>query len=332
MRASLVRLLSFSLVCGAVVGARAFDPGVAHAATAPSFTVTKTTFAPDEKIAVTFSAALSAPAGQSYWITLIKATEPDSAWGAWHYVKAGASSDVLQAGAPGEYEIRLHDLYPRNSFGVLARQKVTIKGSITACAARWKDVPGKDKLASLSCSCAANPSGSVWGTDLYTDDSSICNAALHAGAIAKTGGNVTLAPAAGCSSYLGTTRNGVASSQWGAFGGSFYFPGYGSGTCGAGASCPANAKSVSGTLTCNCAKGVTGSVWGSDIYTTDSSVCRAAQHAGVIGDDGGLVTLRSAGGCAKYTASNANGVSSSAWGSYESSFFFPAKNRGVCAK
>lgn len=332
MRHSISRIFSVVLALGSVVAGPMIEPGIAQAASAPSFALAKASFTPDEKITVTYGSALNAPAGQSYWITIIKASAPDSDWGSWHYVKAGATTDELQAGAPGEYEIRLHDVYPKNTYGVLARQKVTVKGSLTACASRWKDVPGGNKLASLTCSCAANPSGSVWGTDLYTDDSSICNAALHAGVIAKTGGTVTLSPTGGCSSYLGTTRNGVASSQWGSFGGSFYFPGYGSGTCGAGAACPANAKGISGTLTCSCPKDPSGAVWGSDIYTTDSNVCNAAKHAGAIGTSGGLVTVRSAGGCAKYTASTANGVATSSWGSYESSFFFPGSNRGVCAK
>jgi hypothetical protein len=166
MRHSFSRLLSLALVLGAAVAAPAASPGIAQAASAPSFTITKTTFSPDEKIAVTYSTKLDPPAGQSYWITLVKATEPDSAWGAWHYVKAGATSDELQAGGPGEYEIRLHDVYPKNTFGVLARQKVTVKGSVVACPARWTDATSKGKLASLTCTCPANPSGSVWGTDL----------------------------------------------------------------------------------------------------------------------------------------------------------------------
>jgi hypothetical protein len=85
-------------------------------------------------------------------------------------------------------------------------------------------------------------------------------------------------------------------------------------------------------MTCTCAKDPSGSVWGTDIYTTDSNVCNAAKHAGVIGSDGGAITFKMAGGCSKYVASNTNGVSSSSWGSYEASFFFPGFTKGVCAK
>jgi hypothetical protein len=74
-------------------------------------------------------------------------------------------------------------------------------------------------------------SGSVWGTDIYTQDSSICRAAVHAGVIAVGGGSVTAKAASGCKSYGGTSRGGVQSSDWGEYDASFYFPSKGTGTC-----------------------------------------------------------------------------------------------------
>lgn len=68
--------------------------------------------------------------------------------------------------------------------------------------------------------------GAVWGTDVYTDDSSVARAAVHAGVIAvgetKT---VTVTILAGQSSYPASTRNGVTTSSWGGWGGSFSFAG-----------------------------------------------------------------------------------------------------------
>ncbi len=68
--------------------------------------------------------------------------------------------------------------------------------------------------------------GSVWGTDVYTDDSSLARAAVHAGVVAvgetKTVA-VTLLP--GQSAYPASTRNGVTTSSWGAWSGSFSFGG-----------------------------------------------------------------------------------------------------------
>jgi hypothetical protein len=74
-------------------------------------------------------------------------------------------------------------------------------------------------------------SGSVWGTDIYTQDSSICRAAVHAGVITTAGGSVTAKAAAGCKSYKGGVRGGVESSDWGEYDTSFYFPSKGTGTC-----------------------------------------------------------------------------------------------------
>lgn len=73
--------------------------------------------------------------------------------------------------------------------------------------------------------CPPNPSktnvGSVWGTDTYSDDSSICAAAVHAGAISFSGGTVTIEIRPGLSAYSGSTRNGVTTHDWGQWTGSF---------------------------------------------------------------------------------------------------------------
>ncbi len=77
-----------------------------------------------------------------------------------------------------------------------------------------------------------------------------------------------------------------------------------------------------------------GSVWGSGPYTADSNVCTAARHSGVIGADGGVVTLEAAPGQASYQGSVANGVKTNDWGAYGRSFTFvgaPARSSGLPA-
>lgn len=65
----------------------------------------------------------------------------------------------------------------------------------------------------------------VWGTDVYTDDSSVCTAAVHAGLISlESGGTVTIEIRPGEDSYDGSERNGVTTSDYGEWGGSFIFP------------------------------------------------------------------------------------------------------------
>jgi len=73
--------------------------------------------------------------------------------------------------------------------------------------------------------CGSNgAAGSVWGTDLYTDDSSICTAAVHSGLITLSkGGTVTIEIAPGDTSYTGSSRGGITSSDYGSWTGSFKF-------------------------------------------------------------------------------------------------------------
>jgi len=63
---------------------------------------------------------------------------------------------------------------------------------------------------------------SIWGTDIYTADSSICTAAVHVGRITfERGGAVAIELRPGQSSYQGTLRNGVKSNEYGPYGRSF---------------------------------------------------------------------------------------------------------------
>jgi hypothetical protein len=206
--------------------------------------------------------------------------------------------------------------------------------AVGPCPANFKEHETMQAGEALNCQCApAQMGGSVWGTGRYTTDSSICGAARHAGAIGSAGGEVKVYALGGCQSYTGTAKNGVTTSQWGPYQASF---GFGEDTaCGGAASesgakdqCPANmkaleARATSDPLECQCPAGeTTGSVWGSSVYTTDSSVCRAARHAGAVGSRGGAVTVFVAGGCSSYAATTKSGVTTGSWGSYQHSYGF----------
>lgn len=73
--------------------------------------------------------------------------------------------------------------------------------------------------------CPANgKGGQVWGTDMYTADSSICEAAVHAGVITREkGGKVNFEMKPGQKSYKGSDRNGVNTGSWQKFDSSFAF-------------------------------------------------------------------------------------------------------------
>ena len=96
--------------------------------------------------------------------------------------------------------------------------------------AGWEDrIPpefrGKNGMRiRFTCPPAGKHAGYVWGSDIYTDDSMVCQAAVHAGLITfARGGTVTLEIRPGMSSYQSSSRNGITSGEYGAFGGSFVF-------------------------------------------------------------------------------------------------------------
>lgn len=199
--------------------------------------------------------------------------------------------------------------------------------SVTACPERLVGTP------SLVCACSAEATqaGSVWGSDLYTDDSAICRAALHAGMIEASGGTIWAFERPGAQSYPAVARNGVSSTAWtGAWRRSIAFrPASEASGVAAGtgvAACPANAASLAqGTaLTCSCTieAMAAGSVWGDGPYTGDSGVCRSALHAGAVGAYGGNIRLRIEAGRASYPAATRNGVEGASWASYATSLTF----------
>lgn len=54
----------------------------------------------------------------------------------------------------------------------------------------------------------------VWGTDVYTDDSAICVAAIHAGLHTDQGGQLLVVIEEGQSAYPSSYRNRIQSQNW----------------------------------------------------------------------------------------------------------------------
>lgn len=110
---------------------------------------------------------------------------------------------------------------------IAAAVLVLVSGSAYAgmtnisCADSTKSL-NKTATMDFSVVCPVNcTTGSVWGTDLYTTDSSICVAAVHAGVVKEKGGPVRVMLAPGQGAYSGSFRNGVTTSQWGSYQQSF---------------------------------------------------------------------------------------------------------------
>jgi len=171
--------------------------------------------------------------------------------------------------------------------------------------------------------------GTVWGSNTYTDDSSICTAAVHVGLITvEEGGEVTIEIAEGAEEYVGSEHHGVTTQDYGPYAGSFTFPDAGSLEVAAAIGWDRAAAFYDGreatTFSVECeGDGEIGAVWGTDVYTADSSICTAALHAGLVTlADGGEVTFELVDGQDEYAGSTANGVTSLDYGSYDRSFRF----------
>lgn len=209
----------------------------------------------------------------------------------------------------------------------------------------------------ISVYCPPNgTAGTVWGTDLFTDDSSVCTAGVHSGRISfAQGGTVRATLLPGVQSYVGTQRGGVSSRPYGTWHGSFVLEGGAAPGLVAMPLTPpeppapvveqpivfsehqpvsvrwnTNAVSLRGrngqhfVAVCP-AQGTTATVWGAGVYTDDSSICTAAVHAGRITlEQGGMVDFMIAPGRNFYPATTQHGVSTSSWQQWSGSFVFTA--------
>ncbi len=201
-------------------------------------------------------------------------------------------------------------------------QEATISSQDLSSATACQSARGLESGEGVLCSCAPDAmSGSVWGTDAYTSDSSVCAAALHAGAVPPSGGVVVMTGAAGLESYQGSERNGITTRDWGSYGSSFFVE---AAVIGAGLEQCGVLPSDVDAWTCACPEGSgsSGSVWGYGPYTSDSDICTAARHTGLIDGKGGTVTVLRVQGLERYVGGMSNGIETRDWNSYGSSIVF----------
>ena len=207
------------------------------------------------------------------------------------------------------------------------------KGTPTTWEANATSLNGKDgETFTLACSPGGTPH-SVWGSDIYTADSSICTAGVHSGLITyQQGGTVTIELRPGRTIYGCSERNGVTTSPYGSYQHSFVFktPNTEAVVREAEDQTPVlwntSASMVSvetgKTYKFKCpSNGKESAVWGTDIYTLDSSICSAAVHAGKVAlASGGSVTIELRPGESSYKGTTRNGIKTNDYGQYGSSF------------
>ena len=193
-----------------------------------------------------------------------------------------------------------------------------------------------------------NTEGRVWGTDVYTSDSWLATAAVHAGALQPgEQGVVEVTMLSGRPSYAGSTRNGVITGAWDAYTASFRVtPLTREGRATVRPVYPPTSPPSSGRRTPswndpdNTLVGyrgqvgkvfsldvvgstlpAVGTVWGTDVYTDDSPVEIAAVHAGVVRPgQRRRVQITILAGCNSYRGSLRNGVKSEDYGPWGGSY------------
>jgi hypothetical protein len=209
----------------------------------------------------------------------------------------------------------------------------TVQGTPTTWEVNATSLKGTEgQTFTLACS-PGGTAHSVWGSDVYTADSSICTAGVHSGLISyQQGGTVTIEMRPARPIYGSSERNGVTTSPYGFYQRSFVFktPNTESVVREADEQTPVlwttSATMVGGdsgkTYKFKCpANGRESTVWGTDIYTIDSSICNAAVHAGKFAlESGGSVTIQLRPGESAYKGSTRNGIKTNNYGAYGRSF------------
>ncbi len=177
----------------------------------------------------------------------------------------------------------------------------------------------------------------IWGTDVYTDDSPLAIAVVHAGilpdgeeAVVK----VTLLP--GRDRYAGSERHDITSLPYGRFDGSYSIEKLGSPvTQGKKLRRPppgvavlddpgimALVRGKEGETLYFDVKGQDGgNVWGTEIYTDDSALPTAAVHAGLLKPgERGLLKVTFLPGRERYKGSLRNGIASQPYSAWQGSY------------
>lgn len=167
-------------------------------------------------------------------------------------------------------------------------------------------------------------SGPVWGSIVYTSDSNLSAAAVHAGLLAEgETGRVKVTMLPGRQDYEGSNRHGVTSLKYGRWHQSYWLE--------AAKPPPSPTSSVNlsqyrgqhgKVLELTLTGAASGSVWGNEVYTDDSDLGTAAVHAGVLEvGQTAKVKVTIVPGRSRYRGTEQNGVRSRGYSAWRGSFW-----------
>lgn len=173
------------------------------------------------------------------------------------------------------------------------------------------------------CPAIATPNTEVWGTDVYANQSVVCTAAIHAGVLPMGQAGIVSIVIGEGGPFAGSERHDVRTRDYGNRDYSYTFD---RGTEPAAIDWSTNALRMPQgfdqpmTVICPPAQKTDAFIWGTDTYITDSAICVAAVHGGVITLEGGAVVVTRTPGLDSYTASMRHGMSSIAWSAWPDAF------------
>ncbi|CAF4179652.1 unnamed protein product, partial [Adineta steineri] len=177
---------------------------------------------------------------------------------------------------------------------------------------------------SLYLSVTGAMNGRIYGTNIYTDDSDLATAAIHAGVLHNgETKNITIKILSGRSSYAASVQNDISSLSYGLWKRSYSFENI---------TLPTNITPVDladyngkiGDIICYLLRGtVDGYIYGTNIYADFSNLASSAVHAGVlhIGETKNI-SIKILPGQSLYESSIQNGLSSLSYGHWTRSFSF----------
>ena len=178
----------------------------------------------------------------------------------------------------------------------------------------------------LQFAVVGSTSGTIWGDEVYTSDSVLAVAAVHAGLLAPgESGVVTVEVIEGPASYEGVERNGVVSRSYASWDVAYRFAGVAEMDGSIVLPDPGDLSSYrgqNGTMLTFEVTGVqSGSVWGDGVYTDDSKLAVAAVHAGILQPgETGLVRVEILPGADSYEGATRNGVASGNYAAWSGSY------------
>jgi len=296
--------------------------------------------------------------GQTYTFTTTGTTE-GSLWGGANGVytddsrlgKAAVHAGLLRVGETGKVKVTImagqasyqgstqHGITSTDyaawsgSFRFESGQAQVVPQGVAAAPANMTNYRGQNGTVYTFRMTGSND-GSVWGggNGIYTDDSKLSTAAVHAGVlqVGQTA-DVKVTVVAGQSSYNGSSQNGVKSNDYGAWTGSYSFGGAVNNGVPKQLAKPApenmtEYRGKNGTMYEFQVTGVSsGSVWGgaNGIYTDDSQLGAAAVQAGLVRvGERAVIRVRVLGGQASYQGTTKNGITSKDYGAWHGSYKF----------